>query len=407
MSAAKVEQTTNVHAFKCILDAYPLELRLVLACLSRSRSSLALVAQDQPTPNWADFLRWVERQRVGPRIYSSISNLPESFFPAEVLRELRARHRRNSLAALGLASETVRVIRLLQSEGIAVMALKGPALAQQLFGDPASRSAGDMDLLVSLDDVPRADRILRAAGLKRLQPGFDLSPGQQARYFQLKYDYEYEKPHTGLMVELHWRLDRTLGMLPLSFEDLAPRASMVPLGGQDVPCLSFNDQAVFLLVHGARHGWSKLFHLCDIGQMLHLRPNQDTWTEILGQARRLGVARPAAQGLILAHLLLQTTLPDAAREYAAGDRTVDYLVKTALRRVALPRDYPLPLSRFLQWEILYHFMLRRGWREKIETMRAIFINPDDWAQVPLPDSLFPLYYFLRPVLYLQRRLKIK
>ena len=404
MSPELDRKNAAANAFREILDSYPLELRLVLACLSQAEYSTVLFDPVGPSPNWPDFLQWVERQRVVSGVYSALPKLPQNFMPDEVRQALRARHRDNSLAAFGLATETVRMIGLLQSEGVAVLALKGPALAKQLFGEVSARAAGDIDLLVSLRDVPRADRILRQAGLKRTQPGFELSPGQRARYYQLKYDYEYEKPNTNLAVELHWRLDRTRGMLPLDFNELAARAAVVTIGGHDLYCLSFTDQAVFLLVHGARHGWAKLFHLCDIGEMLRIRPDENTWDEIMDQARNLGVARPAAQGLILSHLLLGTSLPAAARDYAAQDRAVNYLVKTALRRVALPREYPLPLNKFLQWEILYHFMLRRGWREKIETMRAIFINPDDWDQVPLPDPLFPLYYLLRPVLYLQRRL---
>ena len=401
------EQTEVSTTFKHILDQYPQELRLVLDCLSQTAFPTTVDDQAGPAPNWDFFLMWVERQRVGSRIYSLMSARPEPFLPAKVLADLRAAHRSNSLAALGLAVEVVRMVRLLQSRGIEVLALKGPALAQELYGDPAARSAGDIDLLVALEDIPRADQILTQAGLSRIQPGFELSPGQQARYFQFKYDYEYEKPHTSLTVELHWRLDRTRSMLPLNFQDLAARSARVTLGGHEVPCLSFSDQAIFLLVHGARHGWAKLFHLCDIGEMLRQRPDQEVWTEIMGQAQKLGVARPVAQGLILSHLLLKSALPMAAVQYAAGDRAVTYLVRTALRRVALPREYPLPLSKFLQWEILYHFMLRRGWPEKMETMQAIFINPDDWAQVSLPDRFFPLYYLLRPVLYLQRRLSVR
>jgi hypothetical protein len=82
----------------------------------------------------------------------------------------------------------------LEDAGIAAIPLKGPFLAERLFGGGAGRLSADIDLLVSRRDASRALKVLSASGLVwRADPGTPL------------LHYVLDGPY-GIPVELHWRV---------------------------------------------------------------------------------------------------------------------------------------------------------------------------------------------------------
>jgi hypothetical protein len=52
--------------------------------------------------------------------------------------------------------------------------------------------------------------------------------------------------------------------------------------------------------------------------------------------------------------------------------------------------------------VLYLTNLKKSPRYKWEALSKIMLLPEDWQELALPDSLFPLYGLLRPFLWLWR-----
>jgi hypothetical protein len=67
-----------------------------------------------------------------------------------------------AIAGFYWSSELKSILRGLEQQGIAAVPLKGPFLAERLFGDTAVRVSHDLDLLVSKDDLIRAESVLSA-----------------------------------------------------------------------------------------------------------------------------------------------------------------------------------------------------------------------------------------------------
>jgi hypothetical protein len=79
----------------------------------------------------------------------------------------RAAHLTETLRARVYLQECGRVLDRLTSHGIDHLVLKGPALADVLYGsDPALRHSDDLDVLIADGDAERAHAILRAAGFE-------------------------------------------------------------------------------------------------------------------------------------------------------------------------------------------------------------------------------------------------
>ncbi|NEU34041.1 nucleotidyltransferase family protein, partial [bacterium LRH843] len=80
----------------------------------------------------------------------------------------------------------------------------------------------------------------------------------------------YFHPIKRIKLEIHWRLNPGPSSEP-QFKELWSRKRLSTVTSSPVYFLGQEDLTVFLISHGARHGWSRLRWLADIHQIL----NQD------------------------------------------------------------------------------------------------------------------------------------
>ena len=94
------------------------------------------------------------------------------------------------------------MLRLLAAEQIAVILLKGAALAETIYGNIAVRPMGDLDLLVRREDVAAALAALRAAGWEAVET-------EPRDGLTLAYEVEIALQKPGpipVLLEIHWGL---------------------------------------------------------------------------------------------------------------------------------------------------------------------------------------------------------
>ncbi len=382
----------------------PPELRLILSCL-RITPNQKEVRQIEKLSGakigWPDFLRWVDRHRVGPLVYQNLRRYGGNGVPASVMSALRSRFESNARRSLVNATELVRLYKLFQENGIDFIPLKGSVLALQVYGNLALRHVGDIDLLVAPSQVELVDRLLQIS-YRRIRPGFRLSPSQRRRFLRLMQHFGYLHEQGNLRVELHWR---SLLYQPASVMDLTrlrSRASTVAVAGSTLPALSLPDNVLYLCAHGESHFWSRLFWLVDLAEIMRGNP-EINWPQVMTLARDAGMTRPLALGVILAHELLDVPLPEAIRTYALQDQMVSYLVKVAWRSMLCLQPETTPLSL----KLIFHICLLRcanSFTERLNILQNLF-SCEDWMTIRFPDSLHFLYYILRFPLWLQRNLR--
>ena len=75
--------------------------------------------------------------------------------------------------------------------------------------------------------------------------------------------YNIFHPTKQIKLEIHWRLNPGPGKEP-GFEELWKRKRKSTLTSNSVYMLGEEDLFLFLVSHGARHGWSRLRWLVDI-----------------------------------------------------------------------------------------------------------------------------------------------
>ncbi|HTA35690.1 MAG TPA: nucleotidyltransferase family protein [Solirubrobacteraceae bacterium] len=184
---------------------------------------------------------------LGPRITLLAGDATDPKFARELAGALEAGRRHGALLAL----VAQRLIGMLGEQQIRVSSLKGPLLADALYGDPARRNSTDIDLLVAPDRL--ADAVAVARGLGYAPPrdrvGEDHLP---LLHFGLVHERGELPP-----VELHWRVHWYESRF--AYERL-----LAPPGGERWLAAPRDELAALLLFY-ARDGFLGLRQACDIG----------------------------------------------------------------------------------------------------------------------------------------------
>jgi hypothetical protein len=144
------------------------EERQLCAILARGLRPSGHAPLPDGAVDWPRFLRLADRHRVAAIAFRLLTPDDTARLPGAVIAGLKQRHDLNAIASLRLASVLVEVFRTFGQAGIPVLSLKGAGLALQAYGDLAARHAGDLDILVSPDDLLAADATLRASGWARV-----------------------------------------------------------------------------------------------------------------------------------------------------------------------------------------------------------------------------------------------
>ena len=376
--------------------AWPPELRALVQLLRVALGTTP--AKDFRWPDGADtdaFGETVGRHRVGAYLHHRLTGDLRAALPVPVHEHLAEAARRTARLALGRSAELVRIARWFRDAGIPFLSVKGPLLAQTLYGGVGVRHAGDLDLLIAPERLADADQTLRGAGCRRSQPDGELSPRQWREYLRLKHEFEYFNDATGVRIEVQWRLE---GLPALGFEDLKRRELPGELGGQTVGTLPSVEHLIYLFVHGAKHGWCSLFWLLDVA--LALREERD-WALLRDTAVRLGAVQALGQGVRLAEEVLGVDVPKALRE-TGTDATGTWLVTEALRQIELSPERRRGAAELLR-QTRYQFRLQPTWAARMGVLRPRLMSPACWKQVRLPDALFWLYYPAAPLLWALRQ----
>jgi hypothetical protein len=384
----------------------PLELRLLLFVLDNRPGNERPPMFDPDTfgqVDWNLFLEWTARHKVTTQTLASLSEREQRLVPDHVTERLRLRCRRLALVSLALTARTVELIQLMQSHEVRVLPMKGLCTGQQLYGALEAREPGDIDLVVAPEDADTADNLLRSQGYRCANMSLKVTRLQKAKLLKWAHSLEYIDPHAPISIDLHWRIHAYSSLLSLDFDTLWVQGELVDLAGHKVRTLSLEHALILCVAHGASQAWSHLIWLCDLAQALERIPPLN-WDRILSEAGRLGVIRHLTQGLVLANVLLGAPIPEEARPCIDNEPLWAYLIGHSIKKIISSEPDPRTLVESAR-QARYLLRLSDKLPYKWEVLSHVGLHPPDWKVVQIPDALFPLYYILRPFLWLGRKFR--
>lgn len=387
-------------------DSLPPEFVLACACAmwppSERRSRAVLAAARAPI-DWERFVRVAQRHRIVGLAHEALRNNQVELPPA-VAQTLSDAVVRQTHHNLFFAREFVRLARAFEKQGLGVTFFKGLPTALEIYGNLGIRESKDIDVLVTRDDVERADEVLRAAGYRRVDPPESVDPARVRTLLRIAKDFIYTGiEEEALQVELHWRLFKNATFMP-ALARSAREQVIAELDNIRIRTFVGDDQFAYLCAHGAAYAWCRLKWLADIGAWLARGTPEET-VRLYRAAVARGAGRPAAQAILLCERLLGTALPPGFSDelrHDSGVRKLEALAMTAMLQgdgVEEPYDLPGGMRPIVKSEWLLGGTLRYRWGE----LNTRWISWDDVVNVPLPAGLQFLYPLLRVPLWLVRR----
>jgi hypothetical protein len=337
---------------------------------------------------WEETIDAARQHGILPMLYSELG-ANEAVIPPGALKLARSEFERNAFHCIANAAELLQVLNEFEKAGIAALPFKGVVLGASAYGDLTARTAGDLDVLIYYRDLLRATRILKGRGYELTTKVLEDGSPEADNYFE----YHFHRASDGMVLELRWRLELTQPRYRynLGMDWVWPRRRTVKLAGADVPNFDAVSGLLMLCMHGSKHVWSRLIWICDVAMLLESEPELD-WNSAQREAKRVGLWRCLALGVLLAQRVSGAKVPAEVLRSFEKDRTARKLVEF-LEKNVLEESGRMPVGR-----VPYDIQLM-GLRDRIGTVISpTMLRPTarDRALVKLPRAFGALYYVIRP-----------
>lgn len=333
-------------------------------------------------------VRLAARHRVIPDLHAALESI-RGAVPDPLWLKVHNLHLRKAADNHMLFGDLVRLVELLARKEVPAVVFRGPVMALALYGDLAKRQFADVDLLIRRRHVAAATEVLVAEGYT---PQFRLRRGQQAALVHFQDERFFIRAADRRCVDLHWRLLPRCFAFERSEKRLWERCVPFRVGDATLAGLSDEDLALFLCIHGAKHGWAQLALVKDLARLISLRKDLD-WEKILATARRKGKTRMVMLGLHLAGEVLGAPLDPALLDRAARYRAVNTLASVVRRRMFGGTKGEGTDEK--EWYFVLNAMERARDIFRYLAYLALIPSGIEIQMVPLPRVLAWFYYPIR------------
>jgi hypothetical protein len=333
----------------------------------------AIVPLDRPRTDyrrwddrrWGQLLRIAAWHRLSPVLFCHLD--PKRDAPAAVLSAVERAYLANAARIMFIQATRRRVVDALHAAGVAAMLLKGAALVETAYADPAQREMLDLDILVPADRLPAANEALATLGY-RSQPAS--TAGERASTQLQQTDDHHDPPLVGeerlVAVELHHHIVIAGQGARFDIGGFWQRARSTSVGGHLLPspedlllhvCLHFTTNRVGGRYERRQTGGA-LGQICDIARIVE-RERLD-WERLAATTRDCRLEARVFLGLFAARTL-GVGIPDHALDQLRPAGFDDALGRRLVSLRVLRADDHLPV-RTLRWMVApSREVLSNGW----------------------------------------------
>jgi hypothetical protein len=304
------------------------EFRLAVECCAHSFASPAAAPIGALNDiDWRYFLQLVRFHRVEGLAWNALAEVPE--VPEAVRTELKDAASAIAARNLRSAAECRHLLALFEAANVPLLFLKGLTLGALAYGNPAIKSAVDIDLLIDPRDLGQATEVLRQDGYRIAFPPRDDRIHAWHRRWK---ESDWLKADPRHQLDLHTRAADNPGLIP-QITVHAPRQAVALDEGLALPTLATDELFAYLAVHGAASAWFRLKWISDFAALLHRQPPREL-DRLYRRSQELRAGRAAGQALLLADALFGSleSLPEL-RGRLRSDWTTRLLFRAALNQV--------------------------------------------------------------------------
>ncbi|WP_071146469.1 nucleotidyltransferase family protein [Bacteroides ihuae] len=300
----------------------------------------------------------------------------------------------NKVKQLNAMKYFIAVTDRLRDNLISFICIKGPLLSYRIYNDPTVRFSHDIDLLIKPEQLDSTLNLL-------FEDNFQFTEGNSWPSEKIKQNLITKTLHhvslynkeSKFCVEIHWTL---MNGLPVSQKELANLISqnltILNYAGREFTVLNREFELLYLMIHGARHGWARLKWLLDINDYPMEGINLDLLNSFIKQ---LHAERVTAQTNYFLNKYFGKQLPFHEAVHLpislinGAQQCIDKIDIESLSIIDIFQDFRYRLNMFSQWSY------------KWEIFTNLLLSPGD-----IDDHYFSseiMYYIYRPYSFIKRR----
>jgi len=368
------------------------EIKLLLCCATthisheKAEQIRSLMKTDL---DWPYLLETASRNGLMPLLYRNFDKTGSHCVSASILDRLRNHFYLNARHNALLTEELNRLVNLFEEHGIAVIPFKGPALAEELYGDISCREISDLDVLVKREDVLRGMDLMASLGYS---PQSKFTKDQMVAYLAAHNEISFANEEKKVIVELQWEIAPRYFGFPVASLGLWDHDQVRSKSGYLY--LPPEEMLLMLCVHGTKDLWEQLKWICDVAELLRVHKDLD-WKKTLEIASHSGGRRMLFLGLLLAKDLFDASIPEEIVKEIESDSKVRRLATKVEEGLFRKSNGSSDILR----SSLFYLKARERLQDQIQYCvgLAMTTTPGDWALLKLPRSLFLLYFLIRPI----------
>lgn len=325
-----------------------------------------------------------------PLLYRHLTSTCRELIPPAFLESLRLEFESNNARNLFMMRELLGILKLTRADKIDTLTLKGPLLAERVYGDLGLRTVADIDLLVNKNEFYAVGALLQRAGYV-MEP--QLESAQMAKHLEFHCEIQFVHPEHKCVVDLHWALAPQNFSGALSTNEVFLRRQQIMAGGEAVDILSNEDQLLFLSMHAAKHYWSRLEWFAAIAELLR-DTNSFNCGTLLSRAREARAYTMLLLATAVVKELFEIQLPDELEQALNRKPSITSRADFIRRRLF---HHAGALGPWQMFRMNLLAMDRRG--DALVALFSSALTPTipDWELISFPKPLYAIYYLLRPV----------
>jgi hypothetical protein len=367
---------------------YSPEFQFLLGCCRLKSTPIENLRRERALKGGLEeskLLELIHRHRVLP--IASIFILNSPFFTDLFKSKIRNGLRQNQFDAILSTKFEKAYEDFLKEKNCFGFSFKGVSLAKNYYGDIGMRQVYDVDLYIEPSEFESAYKWLINCGYKDLIAFGDFTQLQKKYFQNAGHDLSFVNDNQNFpgLVELHWSMREGLGGFRLQ-----PKNNLDKV-----------DEFLYLCVHGSEHAWFRLKWIFDIIQILDL--NEYDWKKVLIRAGELKCLNHLRITFLLLNGLFQIDIPT---DIKFDLREARYKFHLDFIKEVISLDVSYRSNKIGQLKHLLYLLSLNNFKISRSFLLKNISSHNDWKALRIPDTLFFLYFVLRPIFLLYRGLTV-
>lgn len=367
----------------------PTEIKLIIECCKTTKNTQLLTEYIIKIEDWDSFISLAYSHGIFSLVYRTLKEY-ENFIPIDIFSHMKFLYMEIVKQNMLMTSELIKVLKILEENGIEAISFKGPVLSQLAYGDVVSRQYCDLDILVKEKDLKKTFELLEKYYYKS---SLDKEFIFNKLFLEKNSDIAFINNKNNLSIELHWKLFRNKFSSDIDNKDFFNLKNRLEINNQEFNVFNNELLLVYLCMHGSKHRWERIEWITDIDRLLK---NYNIDLEIAYKiGEKYNCIKMLNLGLRISSELYDTFIPDKyikELRKKSYKKMIDYIL-SEIDNI----NYDLSENRNNIASLKFHYNLNETFYEKVKFLKKAFLDISDNDTQTINSNSILIHYFMKPV----------